>query len=133
MDLCSRNCFAVTEMGTTTLKSFINSYNHLGWKRSLRYLVQLSTHHQYHPLTVPLSTTSPQLLNTSRDGDSTTSLGGLFHCPTSLSENKCFLISNLNLPWCNLRPFCLILLLLLGRRGQPSSLHNFFSGHCRGQ
>jgi len=38
------------------------------------------------------------LLNTSRDGDSTTSLG-------SLSVKKFFLISNLNLLWQNLRLF----------------------------
>ena len=33
----------------------------------------------------------------SRDSDSHTSLGGLFLCLTTLSENKFFLISNLNL------------------------------------
>jgi len=37
-------------------------------------------------------------LNTSRDGDSTTSLGSLFQCLTTLSVKKFFLISNLNLP-----------------------------------
>jgi len=42
-----------------------------------------------------------------QDGDSTTSLGSLFQCLT-LSV-KFFLISNLNLPWCNLRPFPLVL------------------------
>ena len=36
--------------------------------------------------------------NTSRDGDSTTSLGSLFQCFTTLSVKKFFLISNLNLP-----------------------------------
>ena len=56
-----------------------------------------------------LSTTSKQFLNTSRDGDSTTSLRSLFQCLTTLSVKKFFLISNLNLPWCNLRPFPLIL------------------------
>jgi len=48
-------------------------------------------------------------LITSRDGDSTTSLGSLFQCFTTLSVKKFFLISNLNLPWHNLRPFPLIL------------------------
>ena len=57
-----------------------------------------------------LSTTSKCFLNTSRDGDSTTSLGSLGHCLSSLSENF-FLISNLNPPWCNLRTFPLILFL----------------------
>ena len=56
-----------------------------------------------------LSTTSKHLLNTSRDGDSTTSLGSLFQCLTTLSVKKCFLTSNLNLPWRNLRPFPLVL------------------------
>ena len=64
-----------------------------------------------------LSTTSKQFLNTSKDGDSTTSLGSLFQCLTTLSVKKCFLISNLNLPWHNLRPFPLILSPV--RRDQP--------------
>jgi len=55
-----------------------------------------------------LSTASKQFLNASRDGYSTTSLGSLFQCLTTLSVKKCFLISNLNLPWHNLRPFPLI-------------------------
>ena len=56
-----------------------------------------------------LSTTYKQFLNTFRDGDSTTSLGSLFQCLTTFSVNKFFLMSNLNLPWHNLRPFPLIL------------------------
>ena len=56
-----------------------------------------------------LSTTSKWFLNTSRDGDSTTSLGSLFQCLTTFCVKKFFLISNLNLPWLNLRPFPLIL------------------------
>jgi len=42
--------------------------------------------------------------NTSRDGDSTNSLGSPFCCLTTLSVKKFFLISSLNLPCCNLRP-----------------------------
>ena len=53
------------------------------------------------------STTSKCFLNTYMDGDSTTSLGISFWCMTTLSEKKFFLISNLNLPWCKLRPFSL--------------------------
>jgi len=56
-----------------------------------------------------LSTTSKWFLNTSRDGGLTTSLGSLFQCLTTLSVKKFFQISNLNLPWRNLRPFPLIL------------------------
>ena len=55
-----------------------------------------------------LSITSTLSLNTSRDSDSTTSLINLFQCLTTLSEHKLFLISNLNLPWCNLKPFHLV-------------------------
>ena len=49
-----------------------------------------------------LSATSTRLLNTSRDGDSTTSLGSLCHCLPALPEKKLFPVSNLNLPWNNL-------------------------------
>ena len=56
-----------------------------------------------------LSTTSKQFLNTSRDGDSTTFLGSLFQCLTTLSVKQIFLIANLNFPWYNLRPFLLVL------------------------
>ena len=42
--------------------------------------------------------TSTHFLNTSRDGDSTAALGSLFQCLTTLSVQRFFLISNLNLP-----------------------------------
>ena len=51
------------------------------------------------------SATSTHFFNTSRDGHSTTSLGSLFQCLTTLSVKKFFPIPNLNLPWHNLRPF----------------------------
>jgi len=38
-----------------------------------------------------LSTTSERVLNTSRDGDSTTSRGSPFQCLTTLSVKKFFL------------------------------------------
>ena len=38
------------------------------------------------------------VLNASRDGSSTTSLGNLFQCVTTLCVKNFFLISNLNLP-----------------------------------
>ena len=73
-------------------------------------------HPNHPPLTLTafrsimaLSTTSKRLLNTCRDGDSTTSLGSPSQCLTTPYRKKCFLISNLNLPWHNLRPFPLIL------------------------
>ena len=49
-------------------------------------------------------------LNTSRDGDPTTSLGSLCQYITALLD-KFSLIPNLTLPWCNLRPSPLVLLL----------------------
>ena len=47
------------------------------------------------PLTTSLSATSPWLLNISRDGDFTTSLGN--QCSTTVSKEKLFLISKLNI------------------------------------
>ena len=62
-------------------------------------------------------------LNTSRDGDSTTSLGSLFQCLTTLSVKKFFLIYSLNLPWRNLRLLPLVLLLVTReKRPTPASL-----------
>jgi len=43
------------------------------------------------------------------DGGSTTSLGSLFQCLIALFEKKCFLISSLDLPCCNLRPLSFVL------------------------
>ncbi|KAK4823315.1 hypothetical protein QYF61_000917 [Mycteria americana] len=58
-----------------------------------------------------------------RDGDSTTSLGSLFQCLTTVSVKEFFLISNLNLPWRNLRPFPLVLSLVTWeKRPTPTSL-----------
>ena len=50
------------------------------------------------------SATPKCFLNTSRDGDSTTSLGSLFQCQTTLSVKKFFITASLNLSWRNLRP-----------------------------
>ncbi|KAK4830710.1 hypothetical protein QYF61_012970 [Mycteria americana] len=75
------------------------------------------------PLSLFLGTTSTYLLNTSRDGDSTTSLGSLFQCLITLSVKKFSLISSLNLPWRNLRPFPLVLSLVTWeKRPTPTSL-----------
>lgn len=75
---------------------FLLNHRIIKEKTSKIIQVQLPTYHQYFPTNnVPLSTTSPQLLNTSRDSDSITSL---CQCPTTLLEEKLFLIPNLNLP-----------------------------------
>jgi len=55
--------------------------------------------------------TSKHFLNTFRVSDFTTSLGSPFQSLTTLSE-KYFLMYNLNLPWCNLKLFSLVLLLI---------------------
>ena len=54
-----------------------------------------------------LSTNYKHFLKSSRVSDSTTSLGSPFQCVST--PLKLFLTSNLNLPWCNLRPFPLVL------------------------
>jgi len=94
--ICFKNCCGNSE----------GSQNHYGWKRPLR-----SPSPTLSPctLTISLSATSPLFLNTS----TTTSLGSLCQCLTTLSEKICFLISNLNLPLHNLRPLPLILLMLM--------------------
>jgi len=43
----------------------------------------------------------------------------LFHYLTTFPENKFFLISNLNIPWSNLKPLHLVLSRLPGKRGPP--------------
>jgi len=78
-----------------------------------------------------LGTTSKCFLNTSRDGDSTTSLATLFQCLITPSEKKFFQISNMNLPWGNLRPLSLILSLLPGRKGKSPPRYNLLSRSCR--
>lgn len=73
-----------------------------------------------------LSAASSFFLNFSRNGDSTTFLGKLFQCITTLTEKKSFLES-----WYNLRPWSLILSLLAGRRvWSPSHL---LPGSCKEQ
>jgi len=73
------------------------------------------------------STTSPLFLNPSRDGDSTTALGSLVQCLTTLSVKTFFLISTLNLPWCCLRPLPLVLpLVSWGRRHVLHYLNHLF-------
>ncbi|KAK4815816.1 LOW QUALITY PROTEIN: hypothetical protein QYF61_007425 [Mycteria americana] len=62
-----------------------------------------------------------------RDGDSSTSLGSLFQCLITLSVKKNFLISSLNLPWCNLRPFPLVLSLVTWEKRPTPPLYNLLS------
>jgi len=66
--------------------------------------------HQPHPLV-------PQLHGSGTPPGTLPPHGQLCHCITTLSENNFFLISNLTLPWHDLRPSPLVLSLLSGRRG----------------
>ena len=62
-------------------------------------------------------------LNTSRECDSTTTLCSLFQCLITFLVEKFFLIHNLNLPWCNLRPSALVLSLVTWEKTPtPTSL-----------
>jgi len=61
------------------------------------------------------------------DGDSPTALGSLAQPLTTLSVEKFLPISNLNLPWCNLRP-----LRTLPGRWWPGGLHFGGVGVSRG-
>ena len=58
-----------------------------------------------------LKVPSSLALNASREGTSTTSLGNLFQCLTTLTVKNFFLISSLNLPSSSLKPLSLVLLL----------------------
>lgn len=83
-----------------------------GWKRPVGLLSPTSA------LTTSLRATSPQPLNTPRAGDSTTSLGSCAGACLA-REKKCFLTPNLPLPWHNVRPSALTLLLLHGAEASP--------------
>ena len=61
-----------------------------------------------HQTRLPRATSS-LALNSSRDGASTTSLGNLFQCVTTLCVKKFLLIFNLNLPCLSLKQFPLVL------------------------
>lgn len=87
-----------------------------------------NSNHQVHllsPITKPhpLESCTSHQLNVSRDKDSTTSLNSLSQWLAALSVRKFFLMSNLNLPWCNLRPFPFIQSLVTWeKRSTPSLL-----------
>lgn len=62
---------------------------------------------------ISLSDTSILFLNTSRNGDTTSSLGSPFqYLNTTLFEKKFFLTSNMHFPWHNLRPLSLVMVLV---------------------
>jgi len=66
-----------------------------------------------------LSTASTRFLNTSRNSDSITFLGSPFQCLITLLLKKFVLISNLNLPWYNLKPFSRPISNYLGEEANP--------------
>jgi len=61
-----------------------------------------------HQTRLPRATSS-LALNASGDGASTTSLGNLFQCVTTICVKNFLLISNLNLPYLSLKLFPLVL------------------------
>lgn len=63
------------------------------------------------PITVPQCHIAT-FLNIFREGDSIPHLGSLFQCVKILSVKEFPLISNLNLPCCNMRPFPLVVSLV---------------------
>jgi len=89
----------------------IESWNGLGWKRppsSSSFSPPAMCRVANHQTRLPRATSS-LALNASRDGASTTSLGNLFQCFTTLWVKNFLLISNLNLPCLSLKPFPLVL------------------------
>lgn len=121
-------CWSGQHMETFTL--LINSWrNTTGWSGQLPTDVQLKKRTLSSPPRADTNPASSQqlwsstwlnpvpkhhiytFLNTSRNSD-ITSVGSLFQYLNILSVKKCFIISNLNLPWCNLGPFPLVLLLV---------------------
>lgn len=64
--------------------------------------------HVHNWMTFP-GATSTSLLKTSRDGDSFTTLGSLYHCLATLPMKNFFLLVHLNVLWHSLRPFPLAL------------------------
>jgi len=71
------------------------------------------------------SATPTRFSNLSRDGDSTTVLGSLVQCLTTLSIKKFFLIPNINLPWRNLRP--------LSTQEENLAFYNGYQPACKPQ
>ncbi|KFW80123.1 Unconventional myosin-X, partial [Manacus vitellinus] len=78
----------------------------------------------------PDSPISVQFLNASRDSGSTSFLGSLFQCLTTLSMKKFFLMFNINLPWHSLGPFPGVLSLVTWEKGQTHTWP-LLSGICR--
>jgi len=75
---------------------------------------------------------SKSLLSTERHGASAASLGSLFQCLSTLTENKLFLMSCLILPWYSFVPFPHALS-SLERRDQHFPLQFLSSRRCREQ
>lgn len=93
------------------------------------------SHHcsAHHQTTFPSATATP-FLSTSMGGDSTTPLGSLFQSLVALPVKNLSLISDFNLPWHNLRTFCLIPSLgTQDKRSTPTSLQTpqFFSSKSK--
>jgi len=105
------------------------SQNGLGWKGpqwSLSFNPPAMCRVANHQTRLPRATSS-QALNGSRDGASTTSLGNLFQCVTTLCVKNFLPISNLNLPCLSLKPFPLVLSLFTHVNSRTPSSSEFSS------
>ncbi|KAK4833105.1 LOW QUALITY PROTEIN: hypothetical protein QYF61_027771 [Mycteria americana] len=95
------------QVTSSALVRIIESQNALGWKGPLQviYCNPLARAGTSLTRSAPSNLTS----NVSRDGASTTSLGNLFQCLTTLIVKNFFLKSSLNLPSLSLKPLLLVL------------------------
>ena len=98
----------------------------LGWKRPSRSSspTHALTFHLDHGTKCHIQS----FLNTSQDGDSTTSMGRAFQYFVTLSMKNIFLTSNLYLPWRSLRLCPLVVSVLPGERDQPHLTTATFQG-----
>ena len=132
-------CYAAFHPGTHNLKcqkwiTYLNAVypqNHqiTEWLKlegtSRLHLVQSPYSEQVTKSTLPMTMFS-WVLNISKSGDSTTSLGSLFQCLTTLTVKKVFLMFKFNFTYFSLCPLLLLLSLVTTERRLTSS-PSFFS------
>lgn len=88
----------------------IGSQNDWGWKTTLSSSgPTIEPTLENHHCTTCLCTTSTRLGKPSKDEDSTTALGSLVRAWQFFQERNCFSCPSVNLPWCNLKLFPLVL------------------------
>lgn len=78
-----------------------------------------------------LGAVSKHLLNSSKFGTVTTSLGCLLQCPTTLPVKNLFLISSVDLSCRSLKPFPQVLLLITREKRSATAYLLPSGGSCR--